>query len=303
MTDVKTMTGAMSDRLGEPDSGTVLRPGIRLMRLLGRAPTFLFGCLILSAFLAMALFGRLFYPVDPAEMVAAPTLWPGEDPALWLGSDSLGRDVAAGLVHGSRASLLVGFLSASIGLFIGVVVGALAGYCRGWVAAAALRLTELFQTVPTFILVIVIVTILRPSTVTIAAAIGLATWPTIARLTRAQFLSLRETEFVLAARSIGLRPFDIVFREIMPNAISPILVTLSVMVANAILIEAGLSFLKLGDPNLVSWGGMIGEGRPFLRTAWYLTAVPGAALALTVLSLNLIGDGLNDMLNPRSGGR
>jgi peptide/nickel transport system permease protein len=197
--------------------------------------------------------------------------------------------------------LLVGVSAAAIGLAIGTLIGAVSGYFGGWVDTVLVRLTELFQTVPTFLLVIVIVAIGQPSDPVIALAIGLAAWPTVARLVRAQFRSLREAEFITAARSLGYAAPRIIFREILPNAMAPIIVTASVMVANAILTEAGLSFLNMGDPNLVSWGSMIGDGRPLLRTAWFLTALPGGAIALTVLSLNLVGDGLNDVLNPRSG--
>ena len=267
-----------------------------------RRPAFLAGCVVVLLIVLMAIFADILYPVGPLEMVARPTIWPGTNAAYPLGTDSLGRDVAAGIVHGSRASLLVGSLSAAIGLALGMIVGAVAGYSRGLLGTMALRLIELFQTVPNFILVIVIVAIVQSSTFNIAMAIGLATWPTIARLTRAQFLPMRETEFVLAARSLGFKPWHIVVREIIPNTLSPIIVTTSVMIANAILIEAGLSFLHMGDPNVVSWGGMIGDGRPLLRTAWYLSAIPGVAIAVTVLALNIIGDGLNDMLNPRSTG-
>jgi peptide/nickel transport system permease protein len=227
-------------------------------------------------------------------------LWPGQDPEFPLGTDSLGRDVLAGLVHGSRVSLLVGVVAAAIGLAIGTVVGALAGFFGGWVDTWLLRIVELFQTTPTFLLVVVIVAIGDPTVQTIAVAIGIASWPTVARLVRAQFRSLREADFVMAARSLGYGNIRIIVQEIMPNALPPIIVAASVMIANAILTEAGLSFLNMRDPNLISWGGMIGAGRDFLRTAWFLTALPGVAIALAVLSLNLVGDGLNEILNPRS---
>lgn len=272
----------------------------RLLRGFLRNPSFLIGMGILLAVVLVALGAPWLFPGDPQEMAGIPTLWPGEDAEFPLGTDSLGRDVAAGLAHGARVSLLVGVTAAAIGLVIGTTVGAIAGYSGGWVDNVLVRLTELFQTVPTFLLVIVIVAIGEPSAGVIALAIGLASWPTVARLVRAQFRSLREADFVTAARSLGYSRTRIIWREILPNALPPIIVTSSVMVANAILTEAGLSFLNMGDPNLVSWGSMIGDGRPLLRTAWYLSALPGSAIALTVLSLNLVGDGLNDVLNPRS---
>jgi peptide/nickel transport system permease protein len=282
----------------------VLRPARRRHRVLRatlRNPSFLVGLLILFTVVTVAIFAGWLFPGDPLDMVGTPTLWPGEDPAFPLGTDSLGRDVATSLAYGARVSLLVGISAAGIGLAIGTTIGAMAGYFGGVLDNLLVRLTELFQTVPTFLLVIVIVAIGQPSETVITLAIGLASWPTVARLVRAQFRSLREAEFVTAARALGYSAPRIIFREILPNAMAPIIVTASVMVANAILTEAGLSFLNMGDPNLVSWGSMIGDGRPLLRTAWFLTAFPGGAIALTVLSLNLVGDGLNDVLNPRSG--
>jgi len=273
----------------------------RLLRASLRNPSFLLGLAILFSVIGIALAAGWLFPGDPLDMAGSPALWPGQDPAFPLGTDSLGRDVASGLAHGARVSLLVGVSAAAIGLIIGTVIGAVAGYFGGLADTLLVRLTELFQTVPTFLLVIVIVAIGQPSAPVIALAIGVAAWPTVARLVRAQFRSLREAEFVTAARSLGYHAPRIIFFEILPNAMAPVIVTASVMVANAILTEAGLSFLNMGDPNLISWGSMIGDGRPLLRTAWFLCALPGGAIALTVLSLNLVGDGLNDVLNPRSG--
>jgi peptide/nickel transport system permease protein len=273
----------------------------RLLRAGLHSSSFLVGLLILLSVVGIALTAGWLFPGDPQDMVGTPTLWPGQDPQFLLGTDSLGRDVASGLAHGALVSLLVGVSAAAIGLVIGTLIGAVAGYFGGWVDTALVRLTELFQTVPTFLLVIVIVAVGQPSAKVIILAIGVAAWPSVARLVRAQFRSLREAEFIAAARSLGYGAPRIIFFEILPNAIAPIIVTASVMVANAILTEAGLSFLNMGDPNLISWGSMIGDGRPLLRTAWFLCALPGGAIALTVLSLNLVGDGLNEILNPRSG--
>jgi len=273
----------------------------RLLRASLRNPSFLVGLVILLSVIGVALMADRLFPGDPQDMVGTPALWPGQDAEFLLGTDSLGRDVASGLAHGARVSLLVGFSAAAIGLVIGTLIGAVSGYCGGWPDTLLVRLTELFQTVPTFLLVIVIVAIGQPSAPIIALAIGVSAWPTVARLVRAQFRSLREAEFIAAARSLGYGAPRIIVHEILPNALAPIIVTGSLMVANAILTEAGLSFLNMGDPNLISWGSMIGDGRPLLRTAWFLCALPGGAIALTVLSLNLVGDGLNDLLNPRSG--
>lgn len=264
-----------------------------------RNPSAVAGTLVLLFMLALALFADMLFPGDPLGMVAMPLLWPGDDPAFLLGSDSLGRDVAAGIAHGARVTLLVGAVAAFISLFIGVLIGCVAGYFGGWIDDVLVRVTEVFQTIPSFLLVIVLVVIGQPSVPVIVLAIGLASWPVIARLVRAEFRSLREAEFVTAARSQGFSNLRIIFQEMLPNALPPVIVTTSVIVASAILIESGLSFLGMGDPNVVSWGSMIGEGREQLRTAWFLTALPGVFIILTVMALNLVGDGLNDALNPR----
>lgn len=274
--------------------------GGRWLRLFLRNPTALTGAVILIAVVAMALVSPVLYPGDPLRMAAQPFLWPGADAAYPLGTDSLGRDVAAGIAHGARISLFVGLSATLLGLGIGVVVGATAGYFGGRIDDLLVRLIEIFQTMPSFVLLIVIVAIATPSAGTVTFAIAIISWPTVARLTRAEFRSLRERDFVVAARSLGYGHARIIFHEILPNALPPLIVTASIMVATAILMESALSFLGLGDPNVVSWGSMIGAGREVMRSAWYLTALPGLAIVLTVLALNLIGDGLNDALNPRS---
>lgn len=257
------------------------------------------GALIILVVVAAAIAAPWLYPGDPRDMVAMPAEWPFTDPAYPLGTDALGRDVLAQLVHGARVSLLVGVSAALLSLLIGIAIGAVGGYVGGWVDNVLVRVTELFQTVPPFLLVIVIVAIGTSTSSVIALAIGIASWPTVARLVRAQFRSLRFADYVTAARCLGYSTPRIVLMEILPNAMAPIVVTTTIMVANAILTEAGLSFLSMGDANAVSWGGMIGDGRDLLRTEWFLTAVPGAAISITVLGLNLLGNGLNDALNPR----
>jgi peptide/nickel transport system permease protein len=271
----------------------------RALQAFLRNPAGLGALLFLLLVAGLSLAAPYLYPEDPLSMVARPFLWPGQNADYPLGTDSLGRDVAAGLVWGSRVSLLVGFTAMALGVSLGLAVGATAGYFGGRVDDALQRLVEIFQTVPSFVLLVVLVAIAQPSIQTVTIAIALVTWPTVARLVRAEFRSLREKDFVMAARGLGFGPARIILREILPNALPPIIVTSSVLVASAILMESALSFLGLGDPNLVSWGSMIGAGRELLRTAWYLTAIPGFAIVLTVLALNLIGDALNDALNPR----
>jgi peptide/nickel transport system permease protein len=292
------MSVQTEQRIVEAPAPSAPRKGRRLRTFL-RNPSFIAGVSILGFFVLIALFADLLCPGDPQSMVASPLLWPGDDMQFPLGTDALGRDVLSQLVYGSRASLLVGVSAAAVGLAIGMLVGAPAGFFGGRTDALLMRLVELFQTMPTFLLVIVILAISEPSMTAIALAIGIASWPTVARLVRAQFRSLRESDFVMAARSLGYSRLRIIVQEILPNALPPVIVAASVMIANAILTEAGLSFLNMRDPNVVSWGGMIGDGREQLRNAWFLTALPGAAIAFAVLSLNLVGDGLNEILNPR----
>ena len=257
------------------------------------------GLLLLVCVVLMALLAPLLFPEDPWDMVAAPFLWPGQDPKFLLGSDIMGRDLASGLFHGARISLLVGFTATLAAVLLGTAVGAIAGYYGGWVDSALMALTELFQTIPQFIFAIVVVAILAPTVTTVTFALAIVSWPSIARLVRAEFMTLRERDFVSAGISIGMSDFRIITTQILPNALGPIIVTGSLMIATTILTEAGLAFLGLGDPNVMSWGTIIGAGRDALRSAWYITAIPGLAIMFTVLGLNLVGEGLNDALNPR----
>lgn len=256
-----------------------------------------------GALLLMVLLGTLFAPLlsghDPLDMVGMPLLRPGVDALHPLGTDSMGRDVWAGLLYGARASLFIGIGAAAISLSLGMSIGMLAGYYNGRVEKALLWLIEVFQTVPAFLLVIVLVTIFRPTMMTILIAIGLACWPEIARLTRAEFRRIKNLEFVLAAQSAGFSQRHIMLFEILPNALPSLIVTSSILIAHAILMESGLAFLGLGDPNIASWGAMISSGRDQLSSAWYLTALPGTAIAVTVLAFNSLGDALNDQLNPQ----
>ncbi len=254
--------------------------------------------ILLLVFVMAVSAGRLF-PEDPWDMIAQPFVWPGQDREIWLGSDMLGRDLAAGLFHGAKVSLLIGFVATLMAVVTGTAIGALAGYYRGPVDDLLMRFTELFQTIPQFIFAIVVVAILSPSVANVTIAIALVSWPSVARLVRGEFLALREREFVQASIAIGMGDLRIILTQILPNALGPIIVTGSLMVATAILTEAGLAFLGLGDPNVISWGTIIGGGRDALRSAWYITAIPGLAILLTVLALNLVGEGLNDALNPR----
>lgn len=293
------MTDSVLLPSAEPALPRSRSPGARALAALLRNPLALTGLAILAITALIAACAGLIAPGDPLDMAGIPLQWPGDDPAHRLGTDSLGRDVFGGLVHGTRASLMVGLSAAGISLALGVVIGAIGGYFGGRIDNLLLRLTELFQTVPTFLLVIVLVAIHTPSIGVIQLAIGVATWPEIARLLRAEFRVLRDSDFVLAARASGFGPVHIIVREVLPNALPPLIVTSSILIAGAILAESGLSFLGMSDPNVVSWGGMIGSNREHIGSAWFLTALPGCAIALVVLAFNLLGDGLNDALNPR----
>jgi len=236
-------------------------------------------------------------------MASQPFMAPGQEAGFPLGTDTMGRDILSGLVSGARISLLIGVVSTVVSLLIGVGLGAIAGYFGGWVDATLMRFTELFQAVPSFALAIVLVAIFEPSVGSIVAAIATVSWPPVARLVRGEFLTLRQRDFVAAAQLAGQSTPRIILTQILPNAASPIIVMASLMVATAILLESSLSFLGLGDPNQMSWGYMVGSARSVLRQAWWMAVFPGLAIVLTVLALNLVGEGLNDGLNARLDGR
>ena len=271
---------------------------ITLLRRFCRRRASVLGAVLVAAMLLMAASADWLYPGDPWDMAAPPLLWPGDDPSFPLGSDTLGRDIAAGLFHGARASLLIGAAASAVALLAGTAVGALAGYYGGRIDGALMRLTELVQTMPPFLFAIVLIVIAGPHLRTIVLALSVISWPTVARLVRGEVRRLRERDFVQSCVALGMSDRRIILRHIMPNALPPVIVMTSVIAASAILTEAGLSFLGLGDPNVLTWGTMIGLGRDTLRTAWYMAAIPGAAILLTVLGLNLVGEGLNDALLP-----
>jgi peptide/nickel transport system permease protein len=256
------------------------------------------GAVILLLVVLMAATAPLVYPASPWDMAGAPFQPPGER-GFVLGSDMLGRDVASGIMHGAVVSLLIGLVSAFVAVTIGVTMGGVSGYYGGRIDDAFMRVTEFFQTIPNFVLLIVLVALFTPSVVSITVAIGVVSWPPVARIVRGEFLSLRSREFVQAAILMGESDLRIMLTQVLPNALSPVIVAGSLLVATAILLESALSFLGLGDPNLMSWGYMIGAARTVMRRAWWMSFFPGLAIVLTVLALNLLGDGLNDALNPR----
>lgn len=262
-------------------------------------PVFALGCILLAFVTLAAVFAGVIWPEGPWVQVGQPYTPPFTDGVHFLGTDNLGRDVAAMLAYGARVSILIGLASTLAACIIGIAVGATAGYARGVVDDALMRFTEIFQTIPGFIFVIVLVVIFTPSVATITIAIAVVSWPPVARLVRAEFLSLGQREFVQSCHLIGMRPVRIILGEILPNCFSSVIVVASIMVASAVLIEAGLAFLGLGDPNVPSWGGMVSTGRPVIRTSPSLSIIPGLAIFMLVLAINVVGEGVNDRLNPR----
>ncbi|MBT54833.1 MAG: ABC transporter permease [Mameliella sp.] len=257
------------------------------------------GLIILGFILLITAVGPSLYGVDPYSMIASPLIPPLTNPNLPLGTDFLGRDVVAGLINGGRVTILIGCCAASITVIIGLLVGAFAGFYGKTVDDVLMRVTEFFQVLPALLFAMALVTLFSPSVYTIIVAIGLVVWPQTARLARAEFMQLRNLEYVASAKVIGSSNTRIIWRVILPNAMPPLIVSATLAIGVSILFESGLSFLGLGDANVMSWGLMIGQNRPYLLDGWWTVTFPGFAIFLTVLSVSLIGDGLNDALNPK----
>ncbi len=259
----------------------------------------LFGLGLLALIVVVSVIGPMIYAVDPFDIVWAPFTEPGVEALVPLGTDQLGRDILAGLIYGGKATLLVGISAALITVIIGISVGAMAGFYGGLADNILMRVTEFFQVLPPLLFAMVLVTLFSPSLPIVALAIGVVSWPATARLARAEFIRIRNLEYVNAARSIGSKNNRIIWRVILPNALPPLIVSSTLSIGIAILFEAGLSFLGLSDPNTMSWGLMIGSGREYILDAWWVVTLPGAMIFLTVLSVSLVGDGLNDAFNPK----
>ena len=274
-------------------------PALEAWRMFRRNVPALVGAALLSVITAATLYGAFVFDANPYEIVWAPHEPPGATAEFPFGTDYLGRDIAAGLLTGGGPTLAVGAAAAAITMAIGIFIGALAGYHGGWVDNLLMRFTEFFQVLPALLFAMVLVTLFSPSLTMIAVSIGVVSWPQTARLTRAEFLKIKELEYVTAARAIGARNGRIMWRVILPNAMPPLIVSATLTVGVAILFEAGLSFLGLGDPNVMSWGLMIGANREYILDAWWPVTFPGLAIFLTVFAVSLIGDGLNDAFNPK----
>ncbi len=270
-----------------------------IMRVLMRRPEAVAGLLILVVLIGAALLAPALSPGDPLAIVGRPLVRPFTDLAFPLGTDRLGRDLLSELIHGARTSVTIGLVAAFVAVAVGMVVGTVAGFAGGIVDEALMRVVDAFQIVPGFLLALAFVSAIGPSVLVVAVAIALGAWTGPARLARSRVLSLREADFVAAAKVMGMHPAEIAFRQIMPLALPPVLAIAAVIVASAILTELALSFLGLGDPNVVTWGGMIAEGRNQLRSAAYLSIVPGVALVLTVISIYLVGEALTDAVAGR----
>ena len=256
------------------------------------------GALVVVAMFILALCAPLL-PGDPGAVDISRQLQP-PGPDAWLGTDDLGRDVLLRIAYGARISLLVGFVAVGIATFIGIILGAVSGYYSGWVDSVVMRFVDVMLCFPSFFLILAVIAFLEPSIWNIMIIIGLTGWMGVARLVRAEFLSLRERDFVMAARGLGASDVRIILRHILPNAISPVLVSATLGVAGAILTESALSFLGIGvQPPTPSWGNMLIAGKQTLGTAWWLSVFPGMAILLTVLGYNLLGEGLRDLLDPR----
>jgi peptide/nickel transport system permease protein len=268
-------------------------------RTFSRNQLAVFGGVVVTTLVTLAVLAPVLAPWDPHRPDTRKILSPPSS-SHWLGTDPLGRDVLSRVLYGSRVSLAVGFVSVGIAALIGVLLGAAAGYHGGMVDNLIMRLVDLMLVFPRFFLLLAVLAFLKPSIWTIMAVIGLTGWMGVARLVRAEFLTLREREFVIWSESVGAGALRIIFRHILPNAIAPILVAMTLGIPAAILTEAGLSFLGLGvQPPYATWGNILNDGRDYIEIAWWLTLYPGLAILITVLSYNLMGEGIRDALDPR----
>ena len=248
----------------------------------------------------LALFAPVIAPYDPdAFDVKAILLSPSWE--HWMGTDGLGRDVFSRMLYGGRISLLVGIVAVGISTAIGIVLGALAGFYRGWIDTVIMRAVDIMLSIPSFFLILAVIAFLTPSIYNVMIVIGLTSWMGVTRLVRAEFLSLGNREFILASRTLGAKDFRLIFVHLLPNSLTPIIVSAVLGVAGAVLLESGLSFLGLGvQAPQASWGNILTDGKDYIQFAWWLSLYPGMAILLTVLGYNLLGEGLRDALDPRS---
>lgn len=266
-------------------------------------PLAMAGFIIIAMVLLLALLAPIIAPYDPDDInVKAILLAPSAE--HWMGTDGLGRDVFSRMLHGGRISLLVGLVAVGISTAIGILLGAIAGYYRGWVDTFIMRLVDVMLSIPSFFLILAVIAFLTPSIINIMIVIGLTSWMGVTRLVRAEFLSLTDREFVMASRTLGAKDARLIFRHLLPNSLTPIIVSAVLGIASAVLMESGLSFLGLGvQAPQASWGNILTDGKEYIQFAWWLSLFPGLAILLTVLGYNLLGEGLRDALDPRSGAK
>lgn len=281
-----------------PHKRSVYKRWLGFWRRYKRNRAAVFGLFIVITFFVLGASAPLIAPFDP-HSIGVGELFSAPNSRNIMGTDDLGRDVFSGILYGIRVSLTVGLIAVITSALIGTFLGSASGFFGGWIDDGLMRVTELFLVIPKLFLALVIVAIFGPSLLNVALVIGILSWPSIARVIRAEFLALRDSEFVDAARGLGAGSLDIMLIEILPNAFPVIIVTASLLIAHAILLEAGLSFLGLGDPDARSLGFMLKDAIPLLRRAWWVAVFPGLTITLITLGFNLTGDGLNDALNPR----
>lgn len=264
-------------------------------------PLALAGFVIIMLVFLLSMLAPFISPYDPNNIDVKAILL---EPSMqhWMGTDGLGRDVLSRMLHGGRISLLVGLVAVGISTAIGILLGALAGFYRGWVDTFIMRLVDVMLSIPSFFLILAVIAFLTPSIINIMIVIGLTSWMGVTRLVRAEFLSLSEREFVTASRTLGARNTRLIFTHLLPNSLTPIIVSAVLGVAGAVLMESGLSFLGLGvQAPQASWGNILTDGKEYIQFAWWLSLFPGLAILITVLGYNLLGEGLRDALDPRSG--
>jgi peptide/nickel transport system permease protein len=257
------------------------------------------GLLIMLALVLVAVFAPVLAPYGPRQQVGVSLMPPSR--AFPMGTDNIGRDMLSLVLVSTRASLLIGVTAALAALLVGGTVGMVAGYCRGATEAVLMRLAELFQILPVIVVVLFAIALFGSNFWLLIAAVALAIWPLEARLIYGQFVNLRQREFVAAAIVADMPAWHIVLREILPNALPPIIVQVALDASLAILIESGLGFLGLSDANMVSWGQLLFPAQTYLQTAWWMSLFPGLAICIAVIGLNLLADGLNEVVNPRAG--
>lgn len=258
------------------------------------------GFIIIVLVFLLAMLAPIIAPYDPNDInVKAILLSPSWQ--HWMGTDGLGRDVLSRMLYGGRISLLVGLVAVGISTAIGILLGAIAGYYRGWVDTLIMRLVDVMLSIPSFFLILAVIAFLTPSIINVMIVIGLTSWMGVTRLVRAEFLSLSGREFVLASRTLGAKDARLIFTHLLPNSLTPIIVSSVLGVAGAVLMESGLSFLGLGvQAPQASWGNILTDGKDYIQFAWWLSLFPGLAILITVLGYNLLGEGLRDALDPRS---